>query len=252
MVFTSAHVHVVMTELYGETAAHVGDLDYAVDYRPSFALLTVNLDAGESLRAEAGAMVSHSEGVDIETSANGGIIDSLKRSVLGGESFFQNSFTATADGHVTLAPPLPGDVVAHELAGETFYVQSGSYLASDPAIDLDTEFGGARTFFGGEGLFLLELTGTGPVFLSSYGAIHDVDLEAGETYTVDTGHIVAFEGDVDFDVSRVGGLKSTLFSGEGLVAKFQGPGKLWLQSRSEDAFLSWLIPQLPSSNNDGN
>lgn len=242
-----------MSQLVPEYTDRIGDIDYSVDYRPSFALLTVGLDAGESLRAEAGAMVSHSDGIEVETAANGGILGSLKRSVMGGESFFQNTFTATQDGHVTLAPPLPGDVVAHELEDETFYVQSGSYLASDPAIALDTEFGGARTFFGGEGLFLLKLTGSGPTFLSSYGAIHAVDLDADESYTVDTGHIVAFEGGVDFEVSRVGGLKSTLFSGEGLVATFQGPGRVWLQTRSEDAFLAWLIPQLPtSSNSSGN
>jgi len=242
-----------MSQLQPEFTERVGDLDYAVDYRPSFALLTVGLDAGASIRAEAGAMVSHSDGIEVETQASGGLLGSLKRSVMGGESFFQNTFTANQEGHVTLAPPLPGDVVAHELGDETFYVQSGSYLASDPGIDLDTEFGGAKTFFGGEGLFLLKLTGTGPTFLSSYGAIHDVELDAGETYTVDTGHIVAFEGTVDFDVSRVGGLKSTLFSGEGLVATFQGPGRVWLQTRSEDAFLAWLIPKIPSnSSTSGN
>lgn len=239
-----------MSQLTTEFTDRVGDLEYSVDYRPSFALLTVDLASGETLRAEAGAMVSHSDGIDIETGASGGILGSLKRSVLGGESFFQNTFTATQDGHVSLAPPLPGDIVAHELADETFYVQSGSYLACDPGIDLDTKFGGAKTFFGGEGLFLLELTGSGPLFMSSYGAIHEVELDAGETYTVDTGHIVAFEGDVTFDVNRVGGLKSTLFSGEGLVAKFEGPGRVWMQSRSEDAFLSWLIPKLPTSNNN--
>lgn len=241
-----------MSQLDPEFSDRIADIEYRVDYRPSFALLTVDLDVGESIRAEAGAMVSHSDGVDIETGANGGLLGSLKRSVLGGESFFQNTFTATTHGHVTLAPPLPGDVVAHELRDETFYVQSGSYLASDSDIDLDTEFGGARTFFGGEGLFLLKLTGSGPVFLSSYGAIHEVELDAGETYTVDTGHIVAFGGGVEFDVSRVGGLKSTLFSGEGLVAKFQGPGRVWIQSRSEDAFLAWLIPKLPTSNDNSN
>ena len=238
-----------MSQLDPEFTDRIDGLDYTVEYRPSFALLTVELDAGESIRAEAGAMVSHSDGVGVETEANGGLLGSLKRSVLGGESFFQNTYTASTDGHVTLAPPLPGDIVAHELEDETFYVQSGSYLASDPGMALDTEFGGARTFFGGEGLFLLKLTGSGPVFLSSYGAIHEVELDAGETYTVDTGHIVAFEGDVDFDVSRVGGLRSTLFSGEGLVARFQGPGRVWIQSRSEDALLAWLIPKLPTNTN---
>jgi uncharacterized protein (TIGR00266 family) len=227
-------------------------MDHEIEYRPSFALLTVTLDPGESVRAEAGSMVSYSDGVNIETRASGGVIDSIKRSVLGGESFFQNTFTAPEGGEVTFAPPLPGDIVHHGLDGETLYVQSGSYVASDPAIDVDTEFGGGRTFFGGEGLFLLRLDGAGSTFLSSYGAIHERELDAGERYTVDTGHIVAFEGSTDFDVERVGGLRSTLFSGEGLVCTFTGPGKVWLQTRSTDAFLAWLVPQLPSSNSGGN
>jgi len=220
---------------------------HEINHRPSFALLTVDLDAGESLRAEAGAMVSHDDGIDVETDASGGILNSIKRSVLGGESFFQNTFTAREAGHVSLAPPLPGDIVRHDLADETVYVQSGSYLASEPAVALDTKFGGGKTFFGSEGLFLLEATGSGATFLSSYGAIEAVELDAGETYAVDTGHVVAFEGSTDFSVERVGGLRSTLFSGEGLVCRFTGPGTVWLQTRSEDAFLSWLVPKLPSS-----
>lgn len=226
-------------------------MDYNVDYRPSFALLTIGLDTDERIRGEAGAMVSYSEGITVETAATGGMFGSLKRKALGGESFFQNTFTAERPGEVTFAPPLPGDVVEHDLTGETLMVQSGSYLAADPGISVDTKFGGARSFFGGEGLFLLKLDGRGMTFLSSYGAVHPVDLGAGETYTVDTGHIVAFEGSMSFNVRRVGGLKSTLFSGEGLVCEFSGPGTLWLQSRSQDAFLSWLIPQLPGDSDSG-
>ena len=221
-------------------------MDATIDHRPAFALLTVDLEAGEAVRAEAGAMVAHDDGIGVETGASGGLFGSLKRSVLGGESFFQNTFTAETAGSVSLAPPLPGDVVRHDLDDETVYVQSGSYLASVPAIDLDTAFGGAKTFFGSEGLFLLSLTGTGPTFLASYGAIQERELAPGERFTVDTGHIVAFEASATFDVRRVGGLKSTLFSGEGLVCAFEGPGRVWLQSRSQDAFLSWLIPQLPT------
>jgi uncharacterized protein (TIGR00266 family) len=223
---------------------------HEIDYRPAFALLTVHFDAGDQLRAEAGAMVSKSGGIDIETGASGGILGSLKRNVFGGESFFQNTYTAREAGEVTLAPPLPGDVVRVDVDGRLF-VQSGSYLASDTDLGLDAEFGGARTFFGGEGLFLLRLDGTGPAFLSSYGAIRERTLEAGETYTVDTGHVVAFDEGVGFDVSRVGGLRSTLFSGEGLVCTFRGPGRVWLQSRSQDAFLAWLVPKLPQSSSGG-
>jgi uncharacterized protein (TIGR00266 family) len=223
-------------------------MEFEIRNRPSFAAVEVDLNQGESVMAEAGAMVAHTDGIAIGTDrGGGGLLKNLKRSVLGGESFFRNTFTAESPGSVTLAPPLPGDVVQYDLAG-TLLVQSGSYLAASPEIDVDTKFGGGRSFFGGEGLFLLELTGTGPVFMSSYGAVEERELRDGERFVVDTGHIVAFEGDVNWDVRRVGGLKSTLFSGEGLVAEFEGPGRVWLQTRSQDAFLSWLVPQLPSTN----
>jgi uncharacterized protein (TIGR00266 family) len=224
-------------------------MDHEIKHRPSYAQVTVDLGAGERVRAEAGAMVSYTDGIEIETKASGGIFDSLKRSVLGGESFFQNTYHATTAGQVTLAPALSGDVVHHDLDGRLL-VQSTSYLAAHPDVELDTKFGGGRTFFGGEGLFLLELTGQGDTFLSSYGAIEERTLDPGERLTVDTGHIVAFDTD-SFDVRRVGGLRSTLFSGEGLVCDFEGPGRVWIQSRSPDAFLSWLIPKLPQDTSGG-
>ena len=228
-------------------------MDFEIRHRPSFAAVDVNLERDEAIQAEAGAMVTHTSGIDVETNASGGVFSSLKRSVLGGESFFVNTFRASEPASVTLAPPLPGDVLQRDLENETLYVQSSSYLAADGAIDVDTEFGGARSFFGGEGLFLLKLSGTGPAVLSSYGAIDEVELDAGESLTVDTGHIVAFDGPNNFDVRRVGGLKSTLFSGEGLVCEFEGPRTVWTQTRSPDAFLAWLIPKLPSSSsNTGN
>jgi uncharacterized protein (TIGR00266 family) len=224
---------------------------HEITSRPSYALLSLTLDPGESVRTEAGSMVSFGEGIEVETGADGGIVSSLKRSVLGGESFFQNRFTAGDEGgEVTLAPPLPGDVTHVDIDG-TLFVQSGSYLASAPDLELDTQFGGARSFLGGEGLFLLRLDGTGPVFVSSYGAIERRDLDEDEAYTVDTGHIVAFDGTTEYDVRRVGGLRSTLFSGEGLVATFRGPGRVWLQTRSADAFIAWLAPKLPRSNAGG-
>lgn len=224
-------------------------MDHEITHRPSYAQLELSLDQGDSVRAEAGAMVAHSGGIDVETNAEGGLLSSLSRSVFGGESFFQNTFTATEPTTLHLAPALTGDVTHHPIENESLYVQSSSFLAADPSIDLDTEFGGARTFFGGEGLFLLELAGTGPTFLSSYGAIDKQTLTPGDEFIVDTGHIVAFEDSLNFEVNRVGGLKSTLFSGEGLVCEFSGDGTVWTQSRSPDAFLSWLVPQLPNRNN---
>ncbi|MFC7138095.1 TIGR00266 family protein [Halobaculum litoreum] len=220
-------------------------MEYDITARPSYAMLTVSLAEGESVRAESGAMVSHDSGIDIETNATGGFLKSVRRA-FGGESFFQNTFAARTPGDASFAPPLPGDVEHVALSEETLYVQSGSYLAGDGGLDVDTEFGGARSFFGGEGLFLLRVTGSGPLFLSSYGAIEAVDLDERDSFVVDTGHIVAFEDSADFTVRKVGGLRSTLTSGEGLVCEFSGSGRVWLQSRSQDAFLSWLIPKLPT------
>jgi len=224
-------------------------MEHEIRHRPSYALLDVSLDPGERITAEAGAMVSHTASVDIETKkGSDSIFQSLKTSVLGGESFFRNTFSAPDGGSVTLAPPLPGDIVPYELADETIYVQSGSYLAADSDMAIDTAFGGSKSFFGGEGLFLLELTGSGPAYFASYGAVEPIELDAGETHVVDTGHIVAFTEETEWSVRKVGGLKSTLLSGEGLVCEFSGPATVWLQSRSQDAFLSWLIPQLPTQN----
>jgi uncharacterized protein (TIGR00266 family) len=221
-------------------------MDHEITHRPSYAQLTLDLEQGETVRAEAGAMVSYGGDLDIETQAEGGLLKSLSRSVFGGESFFMNTYTANGPSTLRLAPALSGDVQHHRLESESLYVQSTSFIASEPGIDVDTEFGGGRTFFGGEGLFLLKLTGTGPAFISSYGAIDEITVEPGETTVIDTGHIVAFEETLDFEVRRVGGLKSTLFSGEGLVCEFSGEGTVWTQTRSPDAFLAWLIPKLPT------
>lgn len=220
-------------------------MEHEVLYRPSYSLLKIRLGQGETISAEAGAMVSMSSGIQIETTAKGGLFGALKRSVLGGESFFVNTFKATDSGEITFAPTLPGDIHALELKGQTVYAQSGAYIASSPEIQVDTKWGGAKTFFSREGLFLLKINGIGKVFLSSYGAIHEIDLETGQKYVVDTGHMVAFAEGIGYSVKRVGGLKSTLFSGEGLVCELTGPGKIMIQSRSANAFLSWLIPQIP-------
>ncbi len=220
-------------------------MESEVLYRPAYALLNLKLDRGEEITAEAGAMVSMSEGIEIETSTKSGVFGALKRSVLGGESFFLNKFKANEAGELNLAPALPGDINMMDLKGQTIFAESGAYIASTPGVDIDTKWGGAKTFFSKEGLILLKISGNGPVFLATYGAVHEIELTAGQKYTVDTGHMVAFDEGVDYKVKKVGGLKSTLFSGEGLVVELTGPGRIMIQSRSEDAFLSWLIPQLP-------
>jgi uncharacterized protein (TIGR00266 family) len=227
-------------------------METQIRYQPSYSMVTLRLAPGEEVRVEGGSMVSMSQGVTMQTQATGGILKSLARAALGGESFFQNTYVAPANGgEVNVAPALPGDMFVMDLAGESLMVQSGSYVASETGIEVDTKWSGAKTFFASEGFIMLRASGTGKLVLSSYGAIHQMDLAAGEAYTVDTGHLVAFTEGMGFNVRAVGGLKSTLFSGEGLVVDLSGPGRVLLQTRSSDAFLSWLIPRLPKSDSSG-
>lgn len=215
-------------------------------YSPSFATAKVSLDHGESVKAEAGAMVAMSPSIAIETGTQGGFMKGIKRA-FGGESFFMNTFTSQAPGsEIYFAPSLPGDLVAWTLQGQSLFVQSGSYVASAMSIDVDTSWGGAKTFFSREGLFVLRVGGHGDVILCTYGALHSIDLQPGQTMIVDTGHMVAWADSVQYSVRKIGGWKSTLLSGEGLVCDLTGPGRIYLQTRSQDAFLNWLIPKLPT------
>ncbi len=222
-------------------------MNITVEHRPSYALGIVQLEAGESVKAETGAMVSMSGNVNVESGVQGGLLKGAMRKVLGGESFFVNTFTAQgAAGHVTFAPSLPGDVVDHLVQGD-LYVQSGSYLAGDPGVETDIKWGGARAFFASEGLFLLHLKGSGHVLLSSFGAIHKVPVDSSQSLIIDTGHIVAFDSSLQWNVRKVSGIFTSLISGEGLVAEFSGTGNVYLQTRSNQAFLDWLLPRLPTA-----
>lgn len=227
-------------------------MQYEIQYQPSYALAIVHLDTGERFRAEAGAMVTMDESIRIETKTGGGLGSVLRRSVLGGETLFVNDMVATRDdSRLTLAPALPGDIVGLELgAGQELFVQSGSYMASSPEVVVDTKFGAGKSFFSGEGLFLLKLTGPGTVLLSSYGAIAPIELAAGETHMVDTGHMVAFDATMGYEVKKAGNSwKTTLLGGEGLVVRISGPGRFYFQTRSPGGLLDWLIPRIPQRSN---
>jgi uncharacterized protein (TIGR00266 family) len=215
-------------------------------FRPSYSLAVVKLNPNEKIRVDAGAMVSMSQSVTIETKAAGGLLKSLTRSVLGGESFFQNFFQASAEGgEITLAPDLPGDQIEITLTGEKLLVQSGSYMASEAGVELDAKIS-MKAFMSAEGISMLEAFGTGKLLLSSYGAIYEKTLAAGEKYTVDSSHLVAFDSTINVAPRTVGGFKSTMLSGEGLVVDLTGPGRLFIQTRSPKAFINWIIPQIPS------
>jgi len=219
-------------------------------YQHAYTLGRVKLVGGEQVRVEAASMVGMSSGVTLQTQATGGFLKSLGRAFLGGESFFQNVYTAPAQGgEILVAPGLPGDLMTLDIT-EPMLVQSGAYVASDISLEIDSKWGGSKSFFGtGGGLFMLRAQGRGQMVVSSYGAIHEITLAAGQSYTIDTGHLVALPETMPFKTRSIGGMKTFLFSGEGFVADLTGPGKFLVQTRSQDQFLSWLIPKLPQSSN---
>ncbi len=221
-------------------------------YRPSYSMAIVDLAPHEEIRVESGAMVSMTEGMKLKTQLEGGLVRSFARSVLGGESLFLSVFQAPAHGgQINLAPTLPGDMMILEMHGESLLVQGGSYVASSPGVTVDAKWSGAQTFFASEGPVMLRARGEGLLILSSYGAIHPIDLAPGQRYTVDTGHLVSFSEGMGFKVRAAGGVRSTLLSGEGLVVDLTGPGRVYMQTRSEDAFLAWLAPNLASREQQG-
>lgn len=215
--------------------------------KPDFTMVQVTFDQqGEQMVCESSAMVARDSGIDMKTSMQGGMMAAVSRAALGGESLFQNTFTATAAGQRLYFAPAPeGDVEVLNLDGYTpIMMSSGAYLGSAPTVKLDTKWGGAKGFFSGSGMFLLKAEGQGPVFFSCYGGIHAVDVgPAG--YICDTGHVVAFTGGLNYNVTRLGGLRGLLFSGEGLVCNFQGSGRLWISTRNAQSLVGFVNPYRP-------
>jgi uncharacterized protein (TIGR00266 family) len=225
---------------------------FEVLHQPSFALAVIKLGAEQSLLAEAGAMVSMSANVELQSQMKGGLMGALKRAV-GGESAFISTFTARGGpGEVTLAPGAPGDIAAIEMSNQMFMVQSSSYLAGDANLTVDTKWGGAKTFFGGEGLFVMQVSGSGLLLLTSFGAIHRRMLQPGERYVVDTGHLVAWEASMQYTLRKAAaGFFRSMVSGEGIVAEFAGPGELLIQTRNLAAFAGLLRPFFPTQGSGG-
>lgn len=225
-------------------------MHFEITYNPAHSLATAHLNPGESVRAEASAMVSMTRDIQVQTNAaakqSGGLFKGLKRAFLGGESFFTNLFTATSQGaHVTFAPDLCGSMKVHELDGrESLFIQGSSYVAAPDSVTVDTKFQGMKGLFSGESLFFLEASGHGPVLLNAFGAIEVIDLD-GEMI-VDTGHIVAFTGGISYTVSKAAaGWIGSYLSGEGLVLAVKGRGKLYVQSRNPNEFGKSVGKKLP-------
>jgi uncharacterized protein (TIGR00266 family) len=217
-------------------------------HQPGSATAKVHLAAGETCVSEGGAMIAMSSNMGIVTTTHkkskGSILKSLKR-MLAGESFFLNHFTPEASaGELYLSSSLPGDMMVQTLqAGESLIVQGGSFVASEDQVEVDLGWEGFKSFFSGESIFWLNLKGPGQVLLNSFGAIYPVEVD-GETI-VDTGHIVAFNETLSFEITKAGSSwLSSFLGGEGFVCKFKGKGTVWCQSHHPQSFGKLLGPLL--------
>ncbi|MDA0832984.1 MAG: TIGR00266 family protein [Planctomycetota bacterium] len=217
-------------------------MDVEIRNRPSFANMLVSLDPDDSIIAEADAMASMSADVQMSTRWNGGMMRAIARRILGGESLFVNEFTAESAGEVVLTQPFPGDIVCLELKGNTMYLQPGAFIACEPGVTLGVGWAGVRSFISGEGLFRLKVSGHGRIWFGAYGAIFTREVE-GE-YIVDTGHLVAYEPTVAIRVGLAGGIFSSFFSGEGVITRVKGQGKIYMQSRSFGGLAAWTNAHL--------
>lgn len=211
--------------------------------------LKVSLARGQSVYAEGGAMMSSTAGIKVEGSLRGGVLGALSRKLLRGETFFYQTLTAeNGDGEVLLAPAPPGEILLLEMDGSLEYlVQKGSFLMATQGVRLESKMQNlTKGLFSGEGFFISKVAGQGSLALNSFGAIHRVDLGAGEEYVVDNHHLVAWTSTTSYKIAKSSsGWISSIASGEALVCRFKGPGTVFIQTRNPAAFGGWLSGYLP-------
>lgn len=212
-------------------------------HTPAFGVARIQLGPAEPVRIQGGAMMAMSAGMQIEARMQGGLLRSLKRAALGGESFFLTTCTAPeGGGWVDIAAQLPGDLIALDVTpAQGLVISRGAWLGSPPTVEIDTKWGGFRNLFGSEGGFIVHATGAGPTVIACYGALETWDLAPGQTITVDTGHMVAYDDSVTMQLRKVaGGIIQSAKSGEGLVFDFTGPGRVLTQTRNPNELLGWI------------
>jgi len=217
-----------------KAATEYAGLSFAIEGKPDYSFVTVQIPANETLKVEASAMATMDTNIKMKTKMRGGV-----GRFLTGESLFINDFTAQeVTGEIGIAPSAPGDLCHQYLDGNTIYLQNSAFVASSSNVAVESKWQGmVKGFFSGESLFLIRAQGTGDLWFNSYGAIIEIDVT--DDYVVDTGNIVAFTEGLEYNISKVGGYKSLFFSGEGFVCRFKGQGKVWIQTRSTQAFVGW-------------
>ncbi|MDT8357397.1 MAG: TIGR00266 family protein, partial [Methanomicrobiaceae archaeon] len=193
-------------------------------------MVILSLEEGEKVYGEAGAMVYMSGGMTMKPEMQGGLFGGIKR-VVTGESFFVTEFSSgKGQASVAFAGRVPGKIVPLSLNGKNYVVQKDAFLCAEKGIEFDVAFSrrlGAG-FFGGEGFILERLSGTGRAFIHACGDVTEVALSEGEELRVSTGLVVGFEEGVDYDIALAGGVRSILFSGEGIfLTLLRGPGRVF-------------------------
>jgi uncharacterized protein (TIGR00266 family) len=205
--------------------------------KPSFANVLVRMRAGDGLVAEADAMASMSASIEMTARPAGGFFTALGRRLFGKESFFVNEYATQSQGELVLTQPVPGDIACVKLNGESLFLQPGAFLACEPGVKLGVSWAGLASFVAREGLLRLKASGSGMLWFGAYGGISEKEVD-GELI-VDSGHLVAYEPTLSLHMGLAGGLFSSIFSGEGLVTRVRGRGKVYLQSRSLGGLAAW-------------
>jgi uncharacterized protein (TIGR00266 family) len=230
------------------------EIAYEIQHAPAYASLKLQLRSNQAVLVESGAMAAMDPWIKMKSKVQGGLMKGLGR-MLGGESLFVSEFVSEGKpGELYVSPGVPGDVQHYYLNGKnSLMVQSSGFVAASPTVTIDTKFQGFKGFFSGESLFLLKATGTGDIWFSSYGAVLEIPVNGD--YVVDTGYVVAFEDTLSYNVEMMGGLswkglRTGVFGGEGLVCRFSGQGRLWIQSRHLTPLINFLHPFRPVKSNN--
>lgn len=230
----------------------IDEIAYKIEHAPAYASLILNLRTEQTVLVESGAMAAMDSCIKMNSRVRGSLMKGLGRMV-SGESLFISEFTAQGQpGKIYVSPGVPGDIQHYYLHSNALLVQSSGFVACSKGVEIDTQFQGFKGFFSGESLFLIRATGQGDFWFSSYGAIIEIPV-AGD-YVVDTGYIVAFEDTLNYQVEMLGGLsfrglKTGILGGEGLVCRFSGQGRLWVQSRKLYGLINFLNPFRPTKSN---
>lgn len=218
-------------------------MKYEILYQDAFPLVRYQLEAGERLKAESDAMIAMSNTIDVEGGVEGGILKGFTRMLAGEKFFFQYLSANRGPGEVLFGHATPGGIIDVELDGSYgLHVQKDGFLAATNGIEIDTKMQNlAKGLFSREGFFILNVKGSGLVFLSSYGAIHPITLEAGEEIIIDNGHLVAWADYMNYSIEKASnGWVSSFMSGECLVCRFRGPGTVLIQTRNPGGFANWV------------